>query len=56
MRVYDKINNYLASQNTVKDHNQLSNKIDSHSMWINNLKVSKCALEEISSAGTELSS
>lgn len=49
----DKINQL---QNMVKDNKELNDKIDHLQMLINNLKVSKCALEEISSAGTELSS
>lgn len=51
----DNINQRLTSQHTV-ENNELSDKIDWLHVHINSLKVSKCALEEISSAGTELSS
>ena len=39
----DKINQL---QNMVKDNKELNDKIDHLQMLINNLKVSKCALEE----------
>ena len=37
----DKINQVVASQNTGKDHNELSDESDRLWMWINILKVSK---------------
>ena len=40
-----KINQLLASQNTVKGNNELSDKADRLQMCINRAKGSKCALK-----------
>lgn len=41
-----KINQLLASENTVKDNNEHNDKTDQLQMLISGLKVSKCVLEE----------
>lgn len=42
----DKINQLLAAQNTVKENNEFSDKVDPLQMYISNFKFSKGALGE----------